>query len=121
MIPGKLASFAEVDEQGRLMLPPEIARQYGLVPGARLRVDHEMNGLRLHRPTSQLLRLYVEPTDHCNRDCVTCYRNNWAEALGRMADATFARILDGNEEDCLGNVFPACGSCLWAQGLIQCP
>ncbi|MBN2242692.1 MAG: SPASM domain-containing protein [Acidobacteria bacterium] len=26
-----------------------------------------------------------------------------------------------NEEDCLGNAFPACGGCLWAQGFIQCP
>jgi MoaA/NifB/PqqE/SkfB family radical SAM enzyme len=26
-----------------------------------------------------------------------------------------------NEEDCLGNTFPVCGGCLWAQGIIQCP
>ena len=26
-----------------------------------------------------------------------------------------------NEEDCLGNEFPVCGGCLWAQGVIQCP
>jgi MoaA/NifB/PqqE/SkfB family radical SAM enzyme len=26
-----------------------------------------------------------------------------------------------NEEDCYGNSFPACGGCLWAQGVIQCP
>ncbi len=26
-----------------------------------------------------------------------------------------------NEEDCLGNSFPTCGGCLWAQGVIQCP
>ena len=95
MIPGKQASFAEVDEQGRLILPPEIARQYGLAPGAKVRVDDENNVVRLHRPTSQLTRLYVEPTDNCNLDCVTCYRNNWAEVLGRMTDATYARILDG--------------------------
>ncbi|HEX7592895.1 MAG TPA: SPASM domain-containing protein, partial [Anaerolineae bacterium] len=30
-------------------------------------------------------------------------------------------MVDSNAEDCLGNVFPACGGCLWAQGLIQCP
>ncbi len=95
MLPGKPASFAEVDEQGRLILPPDMARQYGLVPGTKVRVDSENNVVRLHRPTSQLTRLYVEPTDHCNLDCVTCYRNNWAEALGRMTDATYQRILDG--------------------------
>ena len=26
-----------------------------------------------------------------------------------------------NMEDCLGNPFPACGTCLWSQGIIQCP
>ncbi|MCX6559279.1 MAG: SPASM domain-containing protein [Candidatus Aminicenantes bacterium] len=30
-------------------------------------------------------------------------------------------MLENNEEDCLGNVFPTCGGCLWAQGIIQCP
>lgn len=27
----------------------------------------------------------------------------------------------GNMEDCFGNTQPACGGCLWAQGLICCP
>ncbi|MBN2319976.1 MAG: SPASM domain-containing protein [Acidobacteria bacterium] len=26
-----------------------------------------------------------------------------------------------NEEDCLGNAFPTCGGCLWAQGYVRCP
>jgi hypothetical protein len=26
-----------------------------------------------------------------------------------------------NQEDCFGNHFPACGGCLWAQGVVQCP
>jgi MoaA/NifB/PqqE/SkfB family radical SAM enzyme len=30
-------------------------------------------------------------------------------------------LLEKNEEDCYGNAFPACGGCLWAQGVIQCP
>lgn len=30
-------------------------------------------------------------------------------------------LSEENEEDCFGNEFPACGSCLWAQGVIQCP
>jgi AbrB family looped-hinge helix DNA binding protein len=30
-------------------------------------------------------------------------------------------LLDTNDEDCFGNAFPACGGCLWAQGVIQCP
>jgi len=30
-------------------------------------------------------------------------------------------LSEANEADCLGNTFPACGGCLWAQGVIQCP
>jgi MoaA/NifB/PqqE/SkfB family radical SAM enzyme len=28
---------------------------------------------------------------------------------------------DINNEDCYGNIHPACGGCLWSQGFIQCP
>ncbi|HKZ85960.1 MAG TPA: radical SAM protein [Anaerolineae bacterium] len=41
-----------------------------------------------------------------------------------FAPCTFCggcELIEGNEEDCLGNTFPACGGCLWAQGIIQCP
>ena len=30
-------------------------------------------------------------------------------------------LIESNEKDCLGNKFPTCGACLWAQGLVQCP
>lgn len=30
-------------------------------------------------------------------------------------------LLETNKEDCFGNNFPACGGCLWAHGVIQCP
>jgi len=30
-------------------------------------------------------------------------------------------LSEDNKEDCSGNVFPTCGGCLWAQGVIQCP
>lgn len=30
-------------------------------------------------------------------------------------------LFSTNEEDCIGSPFPACGHCLWAYGLIQCP
>jgi MoaA/NifB/PqqE/SkfB family radical SAM enzyme len=30
-------------------------------------------------------------------------------------------LSQSNEEDCIGNLFPTCGGCLWAQGVIQCP
>ena len=31
------------------------------------------------------------------------------------------RFAASNEEDCIGNTFPTCGGCLWAQGVIRCP
>ena len=30
-------------------------------------------------------------------------------------------LSEDNEEDCFGITHPACGGCLWAQGVIQCP
>jgi MoaA/NifB/PqqE/SkfB family radical SAM enzyme len=30
-------------------------------------------------------------------------------------------LTESNEEDCYGNPFPACGECLWAQGIVLCP
>jgi MoaA/NifB/PqqE/SkfB family radical SAM enzyme len=30
-------------------------------------------------------------------------------------------LLGDNETDCLGNPFPVCGGCYWAQGAVQCP
>jgi MoaA/NifB/PqqE/SkfB family radical SAM enzyme len=41
-----------------------------------------------------------------------------------FAPCTFCggcELSESNEEDCYGNTFPACGGCLWAQGVIQCP
>jgi len=87
--------WAEVDEEGRLVLPPEVAARSGLVPGARVRVEATPSGLRLHRPLNHLAKLYVEPTNACNLDCTTCFRQGWNEPIGRMSSATFAAILDG--------------------------
>ncbi len=95
MVSAKSTLWAEVDEQGRLVVPPEVTAQYGLKPGARLRLDTEGNHVRLHRPATHLAKVYVEPTDNCNIECVTCFRNSWAGVMGRMQDETFARILAG--------------------------
>lgn len=87
--------WAEVDEQGRLILPAEIAKQYGIQPGSRLRVERGKNDVRLHRPAVQLAKIYIEPTNICNLMCRTCMRNVWDEQPGRMDTATFAAIRDG--------------------------
>lgn len=59
----KTTRWAEVDENGRLILPPDIAQQYGIQPGAQLRLDADANSVRLHRPTSHLAKVYLEPTN----------------------------------------------------------
>ena len=87
--------WAQVDEQGRLVVPPELVDQFGLKPGARLRIDNESNGLRLHRPITQLNKVYIEPTSRCNIACRTCMRNTWDETMGSMTEETFERVLNG--------------------------
>jgi MoaA/NifB/PqqE/SkfB family radical SAM enzyme len=67
--------------------------QYGLQPGARVRLESSGNQIQLHRPVTHLTKVYIEPTDMCNITCRTCIRNNWNEAMGRMRDDTFDRIL----------------------------
>ena len=86
-------NWAEVDEQGRLTLPVDLIKQYGLEPGARVRIDTDNNSLRLHRPATHLAKVYVEPTNFCNIDCLTCMRNNWEVEIGHMSAATFDRVL----------------------------
>ena len=30
-------------------------------------------------------------------------------------------LFEENQEDCIGNSYPACGGCLWAEGVLSCP
>ncbi len=85
----------EVDSQGRFVLPAEVGKRYGLTAGAKVRLEEEPTGLRLSRSTENLARVYVETTNQCNLDCVTCMRNVWEEPPGRMSEAVFQRILEG--------------------------
>ena len=54
-----------------------------------------LTGFRFSRTSENLARVYIEPTNACNLDCVTCMRNVWDEAPGSMSAAVFQRILDG--------------------------
>jgi MoaA/NifB/PqqE/SkfB family radical SAM enzyme len=86
---------AAVDERGRLILPSALARQYGLVPGAKVRIGNAANGLHIRRAPTHLAKVYIEPTNHCNLECVTCIRHSWNEPLGAMSPETFSRIIEG--------------------------
>ena len=86
--------WVEVDEQGRLILPPEVMEHYGIRPGAQIRMQAGSRSLRLHRPVSQLAKVYVELTSRCNLTCRTCIRNAWKEAQGDMTGETYKRLLE---------------------------
>lgn len=88
-------AWAEVDAQGRLILPPEVAQQYGLNPGSKVRLDEGHNFVRMHRPITHLTKVYIEPTVACNLDCITCFRNAWEQPIGRMTEETFESIFNG--------------------------
>lgn len=88
----RTTAWAEVDENGRLILPPEVAQQYGLTPGSKVRLDEGHNFVRMHRPVTHLTKIYIEPTVACNLDCITCFRNAWDQPIGRMTEETFENI-----------------------------
>jgi MoaA/NifB/PqqE/SkfB family radical SAM enzyme len=86
---------ARVEADGRLALPPEVLARFGLMPDAEVWLDDDRETLRLRRPITHLAKVYIEPTNRCNLNCVTCVRNVWTESLGHMSKATFERIVEG--------------------------
>jgi len=82
-----------VDDQGRLVLPPDLKKKYGIHPGAEISYEEGRDRFLLNSPVSRLARIYVEPTSFCNLACATCIRNAWDEPMGIMESATFGKIL----------------------------
>ncbi len=87
--------FAVVDKDGNLKFPTEIQEVFSLTPGAVLRVEIGDNEVQIQRSSDHLARVYIEPTNRCNLECLTCIRNVWEEPLGIMEWETFERILKG--------------------------
>lgn len=85
----------DVDAGGNIVLPAAVAAQYGLTPGGRVRVRRGDGGLEVRRSLAELRKVYIEPTNQCNLDCVTCIRHSWDEPMGVMAAATFSGIVEG--------------------------
>jgi MoaA/NifB/PqqE/SkfB family radical SAM enzyme len=86
--------WIEIDEEGRLVLPPEVAEHYGIRPGAQLLLREDSKSINLPRPITQLAKVYIEPTSRCNLTCRTCIRNAWDEPQGDMAAETWNRVID---------------------------
>lgn len=87
--------MAQVDGEGRLVIPAELAGRFGLKPGAEVRLDESLHEIRIRRPVMALARLYLEVTNSCNLDCLICMRSVWDEPPGVIAPATFERLLEG--------------------------
>ena len=95
-----------VNAGGTVTLPDDVARRYGIVPGAHLRIEELDHQLLVHLPVTHLARLYVEPTNECPLNCRTCMRRTWNEPTGRMEAGIFARIVEGLRElPCTPSVF----------------
>ena len=87
--------YAQVDSDGRLILPQKVASHYGLTSGAKVPLNEGVNSAHFRQPVTLLTKLYVEPTNKCNLTCRTCIRNIWDETLGQMSTSTFTRIIKG--------------------------
>jgi MoaA/NifB/PqqE/SkfB family radical SAM enzyme len=89
------ASFvtAEVDGEGRLVLPPQVAQRAGIRPGSRVRITEDEAGLQIGRSVNTLARVYLEPTSECNLRCPACVHSTWGEPAGCMDRGTWEKIL----------------------------
>jgi MoaA/NifB/PqqE/SkfB family radical SAM enzyme len=84
-----------IDGEGRLVFPVEVAKQFGLKKGVKTHMQMRSNELLLRLPVTRLSKIYIEPTNRCNLECRTCMRNGWEEPLGQMDKHVFARIAEG--------------------------
>ena len=75
--------WAEVDEQGRLVLPTHVTARLGVKPGERMRLEEDTSQIRLHQPTGHLAKVYLEPTNRCNITCRTGCRSCIRRHMGR--------------------------------------
>ncbi len=86
--------WINVDEQGRLILPQEMAEHYGIRPGTQMLLKEKSRNLQLQRPITHLAKVYIEPTSRCNLICRTCIRNAWDEPQGDMSAETWNMVID---------------------------
>jgi MoaA/NifB/PqqE/SkfB family radical SAM enzyme len=47
------------------------------------------------RSMDELNKIYLEPTNRCNLDCVTCIRHSWDEPFGEMEWPVYRALIDG--------------------------
>lgn len=87
----------QVDDDGRITLPPEVGTRLGLTEGAEFLLEEMPHALTLRRAPTQPAKIYIEPTSRCNLSCRMCIRYSWEEQQGTMTEATFERLMDSLE------------------------
>jgi len=87
--------YTRTDDQGNLILPPEIALAYGIKPNSRVFLQKGSGVLGIQRPVTQVSKLYLEVTNQCNLNCRTCMRNMWNEPMGKMTAEVFSKVISG--------------------------
>ncbi|MEJ2111628.1 MAG: radical SAM protein, partial [Acidobacteriota bacterium] len=88
---------AFIDDEGRLILPEDLRREFGHLPGRQVSIRRDRDSIRLLRPSTTLAKVYIEATSSCNLQCRTCIRNSWDEPVGDMRPETFQRICNSLE------------------------
>ena len=58
-------------------------------------MNHHLDFDKLEKSATLPAKIYIEPTSRCNLTCLTCIRNVWDEAMGRMTESTFSQVLAG--------------------------
>lgn len=91
-----MGSF-RVDEHGNLTFPEGGQENLSFRPGDTIYYEIGENGIFLHRPVSELARIYIEPTNMCNLACATCIRHSWSEPEAHLEFRLFEKILDAVE------------------------
>lgn len=89
--------ISKIDENGNLILPPDVADRLGLQPGTNITLEVNKNKISISRPITSLDRVYLEITNRCNLNCATCMRNVWEVEFGQMSMQTFEQIINGIE------------------------
>jgi MoaA/NifB/PqqE/SkfB family radical SAM enzyme len=85
--------FISMDKNGTPKFPTIIDASF--YESASLVAQKVIHDNRNHPSIHLLDRVYIEPTNRCNLDCLTCIRNVWDEPLGMMEWETYERILGG--------------------------
>ncbi len=93
-----MANKMLIGKDGKLNLPEEQRRRWGLVPGEGFFVRETPEGLLVRPADPPLSKVYVEPTTDCNLNCRICMRNSWEEPEGKMKMATYRLLVEGLRE-----------------------